>query len=591
MQPSTQPLLATSATSNREVVGPGIGAVWRPRLVWAVCGRCRLKAAFPDRGWRPRPAWLVCAGEAGAKAGLAPAAGSADAPACGQAVGANLAPANLDFGRARWMRGNAEWMNGKAKDLNGRNTFFICDTVNADWDQRKILAYLRLMGKKCLRAATGRCGGRKVDGSLLREESADGLQFLAARLVGFGIAQTQFFQGVEDDPGNDQARVRFVIGRNDIPGRVRRAGGAEARLIGLHVILPKPSFFDIGEADFPVLFRGIDAFEEAFALFFFREVEEELDDPGPVAVEMVLQVHDGPIALPPQALPVERFFRQFLALESLRMDANDEDFLVIRAIKDADPAAFVQAAGGSPKEIVLQLLGARMFETEDLAALGIDAGHHVLDGAVFSRRIHGLKNQQHRIAHVGVEEALQLAQFRLMFFEKFLILILRFVEAVHAGGPLFECDLFTGPNAKIFGMNLHNGFALTHASLGRASITRPGRFCPEKGPAQTHLFLRRGEKAGTIRPHEHQTSYHRDPHGIRLPLWKRLPYSRPLAEVRLHGHGVTLANRSGDERSVRVDAQRPTAHGGHLRRPLGDGLRRAWRREVRLCVRPPYGAV
>jgi hypothetical protein len=80
---------------------------------------------------------------------LASAGCSADAPACGQAVGANLAPANLDFGRARWMPGNAEWMNGKAKDLNECNTFFICDTVNADWDQRKILADLRLMGKKC----------------------------------------------------------------------------------------------------------------------------------------------------------------------------------------------------------------------------------------------------------------------------------------------------------------------------------------------------------------------------------------------------------------------------------------------------------
>src|SRR5713101_2420344 len=58
MQPSTQPPLATSATSNRAAVGSGIGAVRRPRLAWVVCGGCRLKAAFPDRVWRPRPAWL-----------------------------------------------------------------------------------------------------------------------------------------------------------------------------------------------------------------------------------------------------------------------------------------------------------------------------------------------------------------------------------------------------------------------------------------------------------------------------------------------------------------------------------------------------
>src|SRR5713226_4212295 len=48
-QASTQPLLATCATSNRAAVGSGIGAVRRPRLAWVVCGGCRLKAAFPDR--------------------------------------------------------------------------------------------------------------------------------------------------------------------------------------------------------------------------------------------------------------------------------------------------------------------------------------------------------------------------------------------------------------------------------------------------------------------------------------------------------------------------------------------------------------
>jgi len=61
-QASTQPLLATSATSNRAAVGSGIGAVRRPRLAWAVCGGCRLKAAFPDRVRRPRPAWLSAHG-------------------------------------------------------------------------------------------------------------------------------------------------------------------------------------------------------------------------------------------------------------------------------------------------------------------------------------------------------------------------------------------------------------------------------------------------------------------------------------------------------------------------------------------------
>src|SRR6266852_5289808 len=61
-QASTQPPLATSATSDRAAVGSGIGAVRKPRLAWAVCGGCRLKAAFPDRVRRPRPAWLPAEG-------------------------------------------------------------------------------------------------------------------------------------------------------------------------------------------------------------------------------------------------------------------------------------------------------------------------------------------------------------------------------------------------------------------------------------------------------------------------------------------------------------------------------------------------
>src|SRR5260370_11045001 len=34
----------------------------RPRPAWAVCGGCRLKAAFPDRVSRPRPASLPAEG-------------------------------------------------------------------------------------------------------------------------------------------------------------------------------------------------------------------------------------------------------------------------------------------------------------------------------------------------------------------------------------------------------------------------------------------------------------------------------------------------------------------------------------------------
>src|SRR5712691_1851551 len=138
MQASTPPPLATSATcatAGRAAVGSGIGAVRRPRPAWAVCGDCRLKAAFPDRVRKPRPAWLSAHGrQALGPAWPQPAAPARQRPAA-QAVGSKLARLDLDFGRARWLRGNAERMNGK--DLSERNTFFICDTVNADQALRK----------------------------------------------------------------------------------------------------------------------------------------------------------------------------------------------------------------------------------------------------------------------------------------------------------------------------------------------------------------------------------------------------------------------------------------------------------------------
>ena len=69
---------------------------------------------------------------------------------------------------------------------------------------------------------------------------------------------------------------------------------------------------------------------------------------------------------------------------------------------------------GAPEKIVLQFRRARMLEAEHLAALRIDPGHHVLDGAVFACRIHRLKDQQDGIAVGCVEKLLQRAQLRNM---------------------------------------------------------------------------------------------------------------------------------------------------------------------------------
>ena len=105
------------------------------------------------------------------------------------------------------------------------------------------------------------------------------------------------------------------------------------------------------------------------------------------------------------------------------MHANDQHFLVIGSVEDADPPAFRQIARGAPQKIMLQFRGAGMFEAEHLATLRVDAGHHMLDGAVFSRRIHRLKDQQDGMAVGCVEKLLLRTELRNVFFQKFLILL------------------------------------------------------------------------------------------------------------------------------------------------------------------------
>ena len=80
------------------------------------------------------------------------------------------------------------------------------------------------------------------------------------------------------------------------------------------------------------------------------------------------------------------------------MHADDKHLLIIGPVEDADSPAFRQIAASAPEKIVFQFGSAGMLEAEHLAALRVDPGHHVPDGAVFSRRIHRLKDQQDGMA-------------------------------------------------------------------------------------------------------------------------------------------------------------------------------------------------
>src|SRR2546426_8531183 len=53
------------------------------------------------------------------------------------------------------------------------------------------------------------------------------------------------------------------------------------------------------------------------------------------------------------------------------------------------------------------LFRSRVLEAVDLAALRVQAGHHVLDHAVLARSVHGLEDDQQGAAVRGVKHVLQ----------------------------------------------------------------------------------------------------------------------------------------------------------------------------------------
>src|ERR1035441_10932424 len=95
----------------------------------------------------------------------------------------------------------------------------------------------------------------------------------------------------------------------------------------------------------------------------------------------LLQVCDGAIPLLPNVLLVAQLLGKSLAAENLRMHSNDQHFLVIGTVEDADPAALGKAACRAPEKVMFEFFGARLFGAENFAAFRIDAGHDVPDGA------------------------------------------------------------------------------------------------------------------------------------------------------------------------------------------------------------------
>jgi len=73
---------------------------------------------------------------------------------------------------------------------------------------------------------------------------------------------------------------------------------------------------------------------------------------------------------------------------------------------------------------MVELFGRGRLERNHVAAGRIDAGEHRANGAVLARGVHGLENQQQRIAIVRIEHLLQLGDLGNTFRQPALALLL-----------------------------------------------------------------------------------------------------------------------------------------------------------------------
>ena len=274
---------------------------------------------------------------------------------------------------------------------------------------------------------------------------------------GFWVGEVEVADGGGDDVGDEGAGGPFLVGGDDVPGGPFGAGGGEGFFVGFLVVGPLGAGGDVGGGEFPVFGGVVEAFEEAFFLFVLGEVEEEFEDEGAVADEVSFEGVDVVVAGVPEA--VAAFSRgEALGVEDFGVDFGDEDFFVVGAVEDADAAAFGEVAGAAPEEVVVELFGGGLFEAEDLAALGVDAGHDVLDGAVFAGGVHGLEEDQDGVGVCGVEELLGFGELGAVLvkdrdgleFGGFLAGVFEFAGDGPAGFVVFELDFFIGGDAELF---------------------------------------------------------------------------------------------------------------------------------------------
>ena len=97
-------------------------------------------------------------------------------------------------------------------------------------------------------------------------------------------------------------------------------------------------------------------------------------------------------------------------VEKFRVDPDNQDLFIVRAVENPDVAPPRQDPGIPPQVIMIEFFCAGHLETRDLDTLGVHTGHHVLDRTVFTRCIQSLQDDQQGIGILGIQLVLLFCQ-------------------------------------------------------------------------------------------------------------------------------------------------------------------------------------
>ncbi len=110
------------------------------------------------------------------------------------------------------------------------------------------------------------------------------------------------------------------------------------------------ALFEVGQREFPVSRRILDAGFEALLLLFPADVQEEFENGDAVLRQYLLEVVDLPIAPVPDLLGNQIVHPDY------------QDILVMRAVEDSNVAAVGNGFVDAPEKIVRQFLAGGGFE-------------------------------------------------------------------------------------------------------------------------------------------------------------------------------------------------------------------------------------